>query len=49
MPPSVMAILESDRNGGSYRPLQNAVLGEWDLPTDHALNGSRTLSLTIEE
>jgi hypothetical protein len=49
LPPSVMAVLESDRNGGSFRPLQNAVLGEWELPTEHALNGSRTLSLTIEE
>jgi hypothetical protein len=49
LPPSVMAILESDRNGGSFRPLQNAVLGEWELPTEHALTGSRTLSLTIEE
>lgn len=49
LPPSVMAILESDRNGGSFRPLQNAVLGEWELATEHALNGSRTLSLTIEE
>jgi hypothetical protein len=49
LPPSVMAILESDRNGGSFRPLQSAVLGEWELTTEHALNGSRTLSLTIEE
>ncbi|MGH9257449.1 MAG: SpoIVB peptidase S55 domain-containing protein [Vicinamibacterales bacterium] len=49
LPPSVMAILESDRNGGSFRPLQNAVLGEWDIPTGHAVNGTRTLSLPIEE
>jgi hypothetical protein len=49
LPPSVMAILESDRNGGSFRPLQNAVLGEWELTTEHAVNGSRTLSLAIEE
>jgi hypothetical protein len=49
LPPSVMAVLESDRNGGSFRPLQNAVLGEWELPTEHALTGSRTLSLVIEE
>jgi len=49
LPPSVMAILESDRNGGSFRPLQNAVLGEWELTTEHAVNGTRTLSLTIEE
>ncbi|MBI3050359.1 MAG: hypothetical protein HYY76_18845 [Acidobacteria bacterium] len=49
LPPSVMAILESDRNGGSFKPLQNAVLGEWELATEHAVNGSRTLSLAIEE
>jgi len=49
LPPSVMAILESDRNGGSFRPLRNAVLGEWELATEHALNGSRTLTLTLEE
>ena len=49
LPPSVMAVLESDRNGGSFRPLQNAVLGEWDIATEHAVNGSRTLSLPIEE
>ena len=49
LPPSVMAVLESDRNGGSFRPLQNAVLGEWDIPTEHAVTGSRTLSLPIEQ
>ena len=49
LPPSVMAVLESDRNGGSFRPLQNAVLGEWDIATEYAVNGSRTLSLPIEE
>jgi hypothetical protein len=49
LPPSVLAVLESDRNGGSFRPLQNAVLGEWDITTEHAVNGSRTLSLPIEE
>ena len=49
LPPSVLAVLESDRNGGSFRPLQNAVLGEWDIATEHAVNGSRTLSLPIEE
>jgi SpoIVB peptidase S55 len=49
LPPSVLAVLESDRNGGSFRPLQNAVLGEWDITTEHAVNGTRTLSLPIEE
>jgi SpoIVB peptidase S55 len=49
LPPSVMAVLESDRNGGSFRPLQNAVLGEWDIATEYAVIGSRTLSVPIEE
>jgi hypothetical protein len=49
LPPSVMAVMESDRNGGSFRPLQSAVLGEWDIATGHAVTGTRTLTLTIEE
>ena len=31
LPPSVLAVMESDRNGGSFRPLQNAMLGEWEI------------------
>ena len=49
LPPSVLAVMESDRNGGSFRPLQNAMLGEWEITTEHAVNGSRTLTLPIEE
>ena len=49
LPPSVMGVLESDRNGGSFRPLQNAVLGEWEVATDHAITGTRTLALPIDE
>jgi hypothetical protein len=49
LPASVMAVLESDRNGGSFRPLRNAMLGEWDIATEHAVTGTRTLTLTIEE
>jgi hypothetical protein len=49
LPPSVMAVMESDRNGGSFRPVQNAVLGEWDIATEHAVNGTRTLTLPLEE
>ena len=49
LPPSVLAVLESDRNGGSFRPLQNAMLGEWEIATEHAVSGSRTLTLPIEE
>ena len=47
LPPSVLAVLEADRNGGSFNPLQTATLGEWELPTEHAVSGSRTLTVTV--
>ncbi|MDA1183267.1 MAG: hypothetical protein O2930_01315 [Acidobacteria bacterium] len=49
LPSSVMAVLESDRNGGSFSPLRTAMLGEWDIATEHAVTGARTLTLAIEE
>jgi hypothetical protein len=49
LPPSVMAVMESDRNGGNVSPLRSALLGEWELATGHAVTGSRTLRLEIEE
>ena len=49
LPSSVMTVMESDRNGGSFRPLRNAMLGEWEIPTEHAVTGTRTLTLAIEE
>ncbi len=49
LPPSVMAVMESDRNGGSFSPLRSALLGEWELATEQAVSGSRTLRLEIEQ
>jgi hypothetical protein len=49
LPPSVLAVMEADRNGGSFRPLQSALLGEWEIVTGHAVTGSRTLTLPLEE
>ncbi|HEY6360655.1 MAG TPA: SpoIVB peptidase S55 domain-containing protein [Vicinamibacterales bacterium] len=49
LPPSVLAVMESDRNGGSFSPLQSALLGEWEITTEHAVTGSRTLTLPLEE
>jgi len=49
LPPSVLGVLEGDRNGGNFNPLSSATLGEWELPTDHAVSGSRTLSFTISQ
>jgi SpoIVB peptidase S55 len=47
LPPSVLSILEADRSGGSFNALQTATLGEWELPTEHAVSGSRTLIVAI--
>ncbi len=48
LPPSVLAVLEAERNGGSFVPLRNAVLGEWELPSDKAIAGSRVLTVRLE-
>jgi len=48
LPPSVLAVMESDRNGGSFKPLGAALLGEWEIATDHAVSGSRTLTLSLD-
>ena len=48
LPPSVLAVMESDRNGGSFSPLRNAMAGEWEIATDSAVSGSRTLTITIQ-
>jgi hypothetical protein len=48
LPPSVLAVLESDRNGGSFTPIRSATLGQWELPMDSAVKGSRLLSIDVE-
>ena len=47
LPPSVLGVFESDRSTGSFSPLSNATLGEWDIPTEFAVNGARTISITV--
>jgi hypothetical protein len=47
LPPSVLSVLEGDRNSGNFNPLHSATLGEWELPTEHAVTGSRTLSIAV--
>jgi hypothetical protein len=49
LPPSVLGVLEGDRNGGSFNPLHSATLGEWALATDYAVNGSKTLTIAISQ
>lgn len=47
LPPSVLAVLESDRSGGTFSPLHSATLGEWEIPLDHAVSGVRTVTMTL--
>ncbi len=47
LPPSVLAVLEADRNGGTFNPVRSATIGEWEIATEHAITGTRTLSLTV--
>ena len=47
LPPSVLAVLESDRSGGSFNPLSSATIGEWELPTDREISGVRSLTIQV--
>ena len=49
LPPSVLAVLEADRNSGTYSPLRSATRGEWDLPIEMAVSGSRLLTIALEQ
>jgi hypothetical protein len=47
LPPSVLAVLEADRSGGTFSPLQSATLGEWEIVIPHSVSGVRTLSMSV--
>jgi hypothetical protein len=49
LPPSVLAVLEADRNSGTYAPLRNAPRGEWELPVELAISGSRQLTIALDQ
>jgi hypothetical protein len=48
LPPSVLGVLEGDRNGGSFTPIRRATVGEWELPMESAVTGSRLLTIDVE-
>jgi len=48
LPPSVLGVLEADRSTGDFVPLRNATLGEWNLPTEFAVVGSRMLTINLD-
>jgi hypothetical protein len=49
LPPSVLAVLEADRNSGTFSPLRSAIRGEWEVPVELAVTGSRQLTITIDQ
>jgi hypothetical protein len=49
LPPSVLAVLEADRNSGTYSPLRSATRGEWELPVELAVSGSRLLTIALDQ
>lgn len=49
LPASVLAVLESDRSGSGLYRLARATLGEWEIDTQHAVSGSRTLNVRVED
>ncbi|MGE3276211.1 MAG: SpoIVB peptidase S55 domain-containing protein [Vicinamibacterales bacterium] len=48
LPPSVLAVLESDRNSGSFSPLRSATRGEWEIPVELAVTGARQLTIPLD-
>jgi hypothetical protein len=48
LPPSVLAVLDADRNSGTYAPLRNATRGEWEVPVELAISGSRQLTIALD-
>jgi hypothetical protein len=48
LPPSVLSVLEADRNGGSFSPIRSAAVGEYEIPMEVAVVGSRTLTIEVE-
>jgi hypothetical protein len=47
LPPSVLAVIESDRSSGNVNALQTSTLGEWQLRTEQAISGVRTLTIQV--
>jgi hypothetical protein len=49
LPPSVLAVLEADRHSGTYAPLRSATRGEWEVPVEVAVSGSRQLTISLDQ
>lgn len=49
LPPSVLSVLEADRHSGTVGALRTSTRGEWELPLDFAVTGSRQLTLNLDQ
>ena len=49
LPPSVLAVLEGDRSSGNFASLRTAIRGEWEVPVDVAVTGSRLLTISLDQ
>jgi hypothetical protein len=49
LPPSVLAVMESDRNSGTVGSLRTMTRGEWELALDFAVTGTRQLTLSLDQ
>jgi hypothetical protein len=49
LPPSVLAVMEADRNSGTVGSLRTMTRGEWELALDFAVTGSRQLTLSLDQ
>jgi len=47
LPPSVLAVVEADRNSGTVGATNTATLGEWHIETGNAISALRTLSISL--
>jgi hypothetical protein len=49
LPPSVLAVIEADRNSGTVSALRTMTRGEWEIALDVAVTGSRQLTLSHDQ
>ena len=49
LPPSVLAVMESDRNSGTVGSLRTMTRGEWEIALDVAVTGFRQLTLSLDQ
>jgi hypothetical protein len=49
LPPSVLSVIEADRNSGTVSALRSMTRGEWEIALDVAVSGSRQLTLSLDQ